>query len=189
MWVSCHRLLSNRRPMRAAHGTLAGSCSTGNSLGAQRISNQTTAKAAAATHSCRSRATGSNHQPWQRAEQLHRLENGAPVAVAGAHLKTDGSLTGLRLETIQPADGLPDGLLDRFIATIEVGMGLEDSINQPVGPIRLVARLKPLAAQGCHRRWSFDNDSARVTDQRLSPWIPGTMGWEPISRSAASAQQ
>jgi hypothetical protein len=32
------------------------------------------------------------------------LADGAPVAVAGAHLKTDGGLTGLRLESIQPAD-------------------------------------------------------------------------------------
>lgn len=197
------------RKAEIAHGTSAGSCSRGNSLGAPRIRNQATAKAPAATHSCRSRATtaivlavtrtartakriratGSNLQPWQRAEQLHRLADGAPVAVAGAHLKTDGSLTGLRLETIEPADGLPDRLLDRFIATIEVGMGLEHSINQPVGPIRLVARQKPWAVQGCHHWNSLDIDFARVTDQRLSPWIPGTMGWEPISRSAASAQQ
>ena len=177
------------RKAEIAHGASAGSCSRGNSLGAPRIRNQATAKAPAATHSCRSRAAGSVHHRWQRAEQLHRLADGAPVAVAGAHLKTDGSLTGLRLESIQPADGLPDRLLNRFIATIEVGMGLEDSINQPVGPIRLVARQKPWAVQGCHHGSSLENDFARVTDQRLSPWIPGTVGWEPISRSAASVQQ
>jgi hypothetical protein len=68
-------------------------------------------------------------------------------------------------------------------------MGLEDCINQPVGPIRLVARLKPWATKGCHHWNSLDNDFALVTDQRLSPWIPGTVGWEKMGRSAASAQQ
>jgi hypothetical protein len=43
-------------------------------------------------------------------------------------------------------------------------MGLEDSINQPVGPIRLVARQMPWAVEGCHHWSRLDNDFARVTD-------------------------
>jgi len=54
----------------------------------------------------------------------------------------------MELESIKPADGLPDRLLNRFVEAIEVGMGLEEGINQPVGPTRLVARQKRWVAQG-----------------------------------------
>ncbi|MFN5222058.1 MAG: hypothetical protein ACK5FE_14335 [Cyanobacteriota bacterium] len=70
-------------------------------------------------------AAGSIHHRWQWAEQLHRVADGAPVAVAGAHLKADGGLAGIRIESRQPADGLPDGLLDRFVATIKAAQGLD----------------------------------------------------------------
>jgi len=85
--------------------------------------------------------------PGQRAEQLHRSADGAPVAIAGAHLETDRSLAGIGLgiKAIQPADGIADGLLDRVIETVEVGMGLEERVNQPVSPGRRLGRQKQMS--------------------------------------------
>jgi hypothetical protein len=48
-------------------------------------------------------------------------------------------------------------------------MGLEEGINQPVGPNRLVARQKQWAVQECHHGCRLENNSDRVTDKPLSP--------------------
>lgn len=77
------------------------------------------------------RASGSQRPT---AEQLRRLADGAPVAVVGTHLQTDGGLAGDRLKAFQPADGITDGLLDRVIEPVEVRMGLQEVVNEPVGP-------------------------------------------------------
>ena len=79
-------------------------------------------------------AAGSGSGPdRQRAEQLDRLEDGAPIAVGGAHLQADRGLARIGAEPFEPACGIQDGLFDRVVEAVEVGVGLGEGVNQPVG--------------------------------------------------------